>query len=123
MLTVGAVCVQSIDFFGALRARVYDDAVRLFLENTGFENMGSRLVNNREGVDFPIPAMELVRALSPAALPETLCFWGVFFSVPCSCFSGSLKMLVWMVCCCWFLLLVYVSAVPSVAGIDHIGAQ
>lgn len=87
MLTVGVVCVQSIDFFGALRARVYDDAVRLFLENTGFENMGSRLVNNREGVDFPIPAMELVRALSPAALPETLCFWGGGF--------GSLFLLFW----------------------------
>lgn len=40
---------QSIDFFGALRARIYDDKVREFLEQIGFENMGSRLVNSREG--------------------------------------------------------------------------
>lgn len=58
--------VQSIDFFGALRARVYDDAVRTFLESTGFDNMGSRLVNNREKVDFPIPSMDLVRLRSRA---------------------------------------------------------
>jgi len=40
---------QSIDFFGALRARVYDDKVRDFIVNTGVENMGKRLVNARDG--------------------------------------------------------------------------
>ena len=51
---------QSIDFFGALRARVYDDKVRDFITNTGIENIGTRLVNSREGkVEFEKPAMEL----------------------------------------------------------------
>eukprot|EP00951_Prasinocladus_malaysianus_P020246 scaffold165510_cov36-Prasinocladus_malaysianus.AAC.1 len=51
---------QSIDFFGALRARVYDDAVREFVQNTGFENMGKRLVNSREGpVSLPKPQMDI----------------------------------------------------------------
>jgi len=40
---------QSIDFFGALRARIYDDAVRNFITDTGMENIGQRLVNSREG--------------------------------------------------------------------------
>ncbi|KAH6802856.1 rubisco activase [Perilla frutescens var. frutescens] len=39
---------QSIDFFGAVRARVYDDEVRKWIVNVGVENMGSKLVNSRE---------------------------------------------------------------------------
>lgn len=51
---------QSIDFFGALRARVYDDAVRDFISGLGVENMGRRLVNSREGPpSFPKPNMNL----------------------------------------------------------------
>lgn len=49
---------QSIDFFGALRARVYDDKVRDFIGDIGIENMGKRLVNSREGkVTFEKPQM------------------------------------------------------------------
>jgi len=40
---------QSIDFFGALRARIYDDKVRDFVIDTGLENLSKRLVNSREG--------------------------------------------------------------------------
>lgn len=40
---------QSIDFFGALRARVYDDKVRDFVKNIGMENIGSRLINSKDG--------------------------------------------------------------------------
>ena len=40
---------QSIDFFGALRARFYDDAVRAFVKGIGTENIGARLVNSKEG--------------------------------------------------------------------------
>uniref|UniRef100_A0A7R9VL64 Ribulose bisphosphate carboxylase/oxygenase activase, chloroplastic n=1 Tax=Chlamydomonas euryale TaxID=1486919 RepID=A0A7R9VL64_9CHLO len=51
---------QSIDFFGALRARVYDDKVREFVKNLGVENMGKRLINSREGkVEFAKPTMSL----------------------------------------------------------------
>lgn len=51
---------QSIDFFGALRARVYDDKVREFVKSIGYENMGKRLINSREGkVDFEKPKMSL----------------------------------------------------------------
>ncbi|CAL5225648.1 g8505 [Coccomyxa viridis] len=51
---------QSIDFFGALRARVYDDKVREFVKNIGIENIGKRLVNSREGaVDFEKPDMNM----------------------------------------------------------------
>lgn len=51
---------QSIDFFGALRARVYDDKVRDWIGSTGIENIGLRLVNSREGkVEFEKPQMTL----------------------------------------------------------------
>ena len=40
---------QSIDFFGALRARVYDDKVRDFVKEIGMENIGARLINSKEG--------------------------------------------------------------------------
>nr|CAA71667.1 Rubisco activase [Alvikia littoralis] len=51
---------QSIDFFGALRARVYDDKVREFVKNTGVENLSKRLINSREGkVVFEKPSMNL----------------------------------------------------------------
>merc|ERR1711907_651185 len=41
---------QSIDFFGALRARIYDDLVRGFIGDTGLENLGKKLVNSLEGI-------------------------------------------------------------------------
>lgn len=52
---------QSIDFFGALRARIYDDNIRAFLQEVGFENMGKRLVNPAAGmkVEIPKPQMTL----------------------------------------------------------------
>merc|ERR1712094_85656 len=46
---VDAFPTQSIDFFGALRARIYDDVVRNFIVDTGMESLGKRLVNSREG--------------------------------------------------------------------------
>lgn len=51
---------QSIDFFGALRARVYDDMVRGFITDLGIENLGKRLVNSKEGkVTFEKPTMNV----------------------------------------------------------------
>lgn len=41
---------QTIDFFGALRSRIYDDKVRQFISSNGFENLGKKLLNRREGI-------------------------------------------------------------------------
>ncbi|CAA7406351.1 unnamed protein product [Spirodela intermedia] len=55
---------QSIDFFGALRARVYDDEVRKWIVDIGIENVGKRLVNSRDGPPtFEKPAMTLEKLL------------------------------------------------------------
>ncbi|KAH7424183.1 hypothetical protein KP509_12G094300 [Ceratopteris richardii] len=55
---------QSIDFFGALRARVYDDEVRKWIVDVGVENMGKKLVNSREGPPtFQKPAMTVAKLL------------------------------------------------------------
>ncbi|KAL0922392.1 hypothetical protein M5K25_006375 [Dendrobium thyrsiflorum] len=55
---------QSIDFFGALRARVYDDEVRKWIEEVGVDRVGKRLVNSREGPPkFEQPKMSLEKLL------------------------------------------------------------
>jgi len=55
---------QSIDFFGALRARVYDDEVRKWVSATGIENLGKKLVNSRDGpVTFEQPKMTVEKLL------------------------------------------------------------
>ncbi|KAG2427478.1 hypothetical protein HXX76_012411 [Chlamydomonas incerta] len=50
---------QSIDFFGALRARVYDDMIRKWITETGAEKMGALLVNGRQRVSMPKVSMDL----------------------------------------------------------------
>ncbi|BBN04368.1 hypothetical protein MPTK1_3g03990 [Marchantia polymorpha subsp. ruderalis] len=55
---------QSIDFFGALRARVYDDEVRNWIGNVGVENIGKKLVNSKEGPPtFEKPKMTIAKLL------------------------------------------------------------
>ncbi|GER36694.1 ribulose bisphosphate carboxylase/oxygenaseactivase [Striga asiatica] len=55
---------QSIDFFGALRARVYDDEVRKWIGGVGVEKIGRKLVNSREGPPiFEQPKMTLEKLL------------------------------------------------------------
>ncbi|KAF7845461.1 ribulose bisphosphate carboxylase/oxygenase activase 2, chloroplastic-like [Senna tora] len=55
---------QSIDFFGAVRARVYDDEVRNWISGVGVENVGKRLVNSKEGPPtFEQPRMSLEKLL------------------------------------------------------------
>ncbi|KAK4760377.1 hypothetical protein SAY87_005270 [Trapa incisa] len=55
---------QSIDFFGALRARVYDDEVRKWIGGVGVEEIGKKLVNSRDGPPtFEQPKMTLEKLL------------------------------------------------------------
>jgi len=55
---------QSIDFFGALRARVYDDKVREWIGDIGVENMGKKLVNSKDGPpEFNKPNMDFAKLL------------------------------------------------------------
>ncbi|XP_073042188.1 ribulose bisphosphate carboxylase/oxygenase activase 2, chloroplastic-like [Primulina eburnea] len=55
---------QSIDFFGALRARVYDDEVRKWVSTVGVDLVGRKLVNSREGPPkFEQPEMTLEKLM------------------------------------------------------------
>ncbi|KAK8662455.1 hypothetical protein V6N13_092028 [Hibiscus sabdariffa] len=55
---------QSIDFFGAVRARVYDDEVRKWIGDTGVGSIGKKLVNSREGPPtFEQPKMTIEKLL------------------------------------------------------------
>lgn len=52
------------DFFGALRARVYDDEVRKWISEAGIESIGKKLVNSKEGPPtFEKPAMTTEKLL------------------------------------------------------------
>jgi len=56
---------QSIDFFGALRARVYDDEVRKWVSGIGVENIGKSLVNSKSGPPtFDKPKMTMEKLMS-----------------------------------------------------------
>ncbi|VAI04526.1 unnamed protein product [Triticum turgidum subsp. durum] len=62
MIKKGKMCC--LYFFGALRARVYDDEVRKWVTSTGIENIGKRLVNSRDGpVTFEQPKMTVEKLL------------------------------------------------------------
>jgi ribulose bisphosphate carboxylase small subunit len=50
---------QSIDFFGALRSRIYDEKVLAFIQSLGFDKVGSKLVNAKEKVNFQKPNFNL----------------------------------------------------------------
>ncbi|PIN17082.1 hypothetical protein CDL12_10274 [Handroanthus impetiginosus] len=51
-------------FFGAIRARVYDDEVRQWISSVGVENIGKKLVNSREKLpEFEQPKMKLSKLL------------------------------------------------------------
>ncbi|RDX58004.1 Ribulose bisphosphate carboxylase/oxygenase activase, chloroplastic [Mucuna pruriens] len=55
---------QSIDFFGALRARVYDDEVRKWISGVGVDGVGKKLVNSKEGPPtFEQPKMTVDKLL------------------------------------------------------------
>ncbi|XP_059626567.1 ribulose bisphosphate carboxylase/oxygenase activase, chloroplastic-like [Cornus florida] len=55
---------QSIDFFGALRARVYDDEVRNWISGVGVQDIGKKLVNSKEGPPtFEQPKMTVEKLL------------------------------------------------------------
>ncbi|KAK0585563.1 hypothetical protein LWI29_030543 [Acer saccharum] len=60
---------QSIDFFGAIRARLYDDEVRKWISEIGVENIGKRLVNSKEALPtFEQPKMTLEKLLEYGSL-------------------------------------------------------
>ncbi|MEB3177876.1 MAG: ribulose bisphosphate carboxylase small subunit [Nostocaceae cyanobacterium] len=51
---------QSIDFFSALRARIYDEQIRKFIHEVGIERVSSRVVNSADGKpQFPKPNFRL----------------------------------------------------------------
>ncbi|RYR26560.1 hypothetical protein Ahy_B02g060813 isoform A [Arachis hypogaea] len=54
----------SKNFFGAVRARVYDDEVRNWISSVGVESIGKRLVNSKEGPPvFEQPKMTIEKLL------------------------------------------------------------
>lgn len=55
---------QAIDFYGALRARIYDEQIREFIGGVGLENVSRRVVNSTTPVQFPKPKFTLQHLLT-----------------------------------------------------------
>eukprot|EP00741_Cyanophora_paradoxa_P015150 tig00020848_g14621.t1 len=56
---------RSIDFFGSLRSRIYDDEIRKFIETTGVENLSKRIVNTKTPLpEFRKPQITLQTLLT-----------------------------------------------------------
>jgi hypothetical protein len=55
---------QPIDFFSALRSRIYDEQILHFIQKIGFERISSRIVNSaEEPPTFPKPNFNLSRLI------------------------------------------------------------
>ncbi|MGB3510599.1 MAG: ribulose bisphosphate carboxylase small subunit [Microcoleaceae cyanobacterium] len=55
---------QAIDFFSALRSRIYDEQIRDFIHQIGIEKISKRVVNSTEKIpDFPQPNFNLSHLL------------------------------------------------------------
>jgi len=60
---------QSIDFFSALRSRIYDEQIREFIHKVGIERVSKRLVNTLEAApDFHNPNFSLAHLLEMGSL-------------------------------------------------------
>ena len=55
---------QPVDFFSALRSRIYDEQIRNFIHSTGFDKVSLRVVNSTEGAPtFAKPNFQLPRLI------------------------------------------------------------
>ncbi|NER82278.1 MAG: AAA family ATPase, partial [Leptolyngbya sp. SIO1D8] len=54
---------QAIDFFGALRARIYDEQIRDFIHSVGVGNVSGRVVNSTQPLHFAKPQFTLAHLL------------------------------------------------------------
>ena len=50
---------QSVDFYGALRSRLYDEQIEAFIEKVGVSKVSSRVVNGKEPPEFQKPNFSL----------------------------------------------------------------
>ncbi|WP_008312283.1 ribulose bisphosphate carboxylase small subunit [Leptolyngbya sp. PCC 6406] len=50
---------QAVDFFGALRARIYDEQVRDFIQSVGLDKVSQRVVNSETSPTFTRPTFTL----------------------------------------------------------------
>ena len=60
---VDTFSTQAIDFFGALRARIYDEQIRDFIHNVGVGNVSRRVVNSDQPLHFAKPNFTLQHLL------------------------------------------------------------
>src|SRR6476469_985246 len=60
---------QAIDFFSALRSRIYDEQIREFIHKVGIERVSKRLVNTLEAApDFQNPDFSLAHLIEMGSL-------------------------------------------------------
>jgi ribulose bisphosphate carboxylase small subunit len=63
---VDTFSTQSVDFFGALRARIYDEQIANFIHQVGIERVSQAVVNAKEAPTFPKPDFRLSHLMEKA---------------------------------------------------------
>jgi len=64
---------QSVDFFGAIKSRVYDDLVQQFIRETGLAEVSNRLLKSKTALPQfaePRPTLEQLRAIGSSLVGE-----------------------------------------------------
>ncbi|MGF1523504.1 MAG: ribulose bisphosphate carboxylase small subunit [Leptolyngbyaceae cyanobacterium] len=61
---VDMFAAQAIDFFGALRARIYDEQIRDFIHTVGISRVSQRVVNSDQPLQFAKPNFTLQHLLA-----------------------------------------------------------
>jgi ribulose bisphosphate carboxylase small subunit len=64
---------QSVDFFGAMKSRVYDDLVKQFIQDTGLAQVSNRLLKSKDALPQfaePQPTLAQLRAIGQALVSE-----------------------------------------------------
>ncbi len=59
---------QSVDFFGALRSRLYDEQIEHFIDKVGVDKVSARVVNSKEPPQFQKPDFSLPHLLEQGEL-------------------------------------------------------
>jgi ribulose bisphosphate carboxylase small subunit len=59
---------QSVDFYGALRSRLFDEQIEVFIQRVGVENVGSSVVNTLKPPTFNTPDFRLPHLIEQGEL-------------------------------------------------------
>ena len=62
---------QAVDFYGALRSRLFDEQIQRFIERVGIENVGPSVINTTQPPTFQTPDFSLTHLIEQGELIDS----------------------------------------------------